>query len=155
MQLKALKTITNTQTSSQNGSEIDLQSDTTSCHTVSLVDESTIKELIQEYNYEIQNNPFLNLRNNKLDTLREEEDMYSVFENYDMAETVSIQDTVLSSLIEQARNEGIFVAEDRFERQSPIHSYYEEALEVIRASSVNTKVAFREDTDNNDEIRVG
>jgi len=92
MQLKALKTITNTQTSSQNGSEIDLQSDTTSCHTVSLVDESTIKELIQEYNYEIQNNPFLNLRNNKLDTLREEEDMYSVFENYDMAETVSIQD---------------------------------------------------------------
>lgn len=66
MQLKSLKNAANTaaQGMSQDGSQIDLQSDSASCHTVSLVDESTIKELIDEYNHESQAISIMTRNNN-------------------------------------------------------------------------------------------
>jgi hypothetical protein len=82
------------------------------------------------------------LLNSKLDTLREEDDFSNAFfENYDMVERPSsIQYNVLTSLIEQAKNEGIFVTENNSHRQSPIHSYYEEAMELIRTRSARSEI---------------
>ena len=54
-----------------------------------------------------------------------------------ITETPFIHETVLNSLLEQARQEGIAPLESRSNNGSPIHSYYQEALDIIRSNSVN------------------
>ena len=54
-----------------------------------------------------------------------------------ITETPFIHETVLNSLLEQARQEGVAPLEARSNNESPIHSYYQEALDIIRSNSVN------------------
>lgn len=133
-QLERLK---NNESQASNKSEIDMMSEKNSISTISLVNEKTIKDLIEEYN--LENNQ--SIHNYKLDTLKEEDNISSYsdancFDNLnELLEVPTIHESIINSLIEEARNEGITVLEDNKMTEGPLHSYYDEAIEILRNKS--------------------